>query len=249
MATSAPVRAASARASYWRRRNFTRRGLEVEERVELVEPASGGARGRARARARLRRDVADAAPRARGSAPRRRRSARSARDSCELGGGELRLDGRRAARRPSPSCRGCRPARCAERRGRGSRAAVQQQPTAHRGRVRRPGAVSLPGSSACNASAAVAPQRPDERAVVLVRDLAGAVVELELLQRRERAVALLGEREPAPLVGSPGSRARPRPPPARAGTAARRTARRRRRAPRRGRARSGHARTAAPAVP
>ena len=81
-------------------------------------------------------------------------------------------------------------------------------------------------------------ERPDERAVVLVGDLARAVVELELLERRERAVALLGEREP---------RARPRPgvvervarpAPARAGTAARRTARRRRRARRRGRARA-----------
>ena len=40
------------------------------------------------------------------------------------------------------------------------------------------------------------PQRADELAVVLVRDLAGAVVELELLQRGERAIALLGERQP-----------------------------------------------------
>src|SRR5439155_25486476 len=43
------------------------------------------------------------------------------------------------------------------------------------------------------------PQRPDELAVVLVRDLARAVVELELLQGRERPVALLGELELAAL--------------------------------------------------
>jgi hypothetical protein len=37
-----------------------------------------------------------------------------------------------------------------------------------------------------------AAQRPDLRPVVLVGDLAGAVVELELLQRREGPVTLLG---------------------------------------------------------
>ena len=42
------------------------------------------------------------------------------------------------------------------------------------------------------------PQRRDESAVVLVRDLAGAVVELELLQRIERTVSLLDERQPLP---------------------------------------------------
>jgi hypothetical protein len=42
-------------------------------------------------------------------------------------------------------------------------------------------------------------QRTDERAVVLVRHLAGAVVELELLQRRQRAVPLLDELEPPAL--------------------------------------------------
>ena len=41
-----------------------------------------------------------------------------------------------------------------------------------------------------------ASQRPDECAVVRVRHLAGAMVELELLQRPERTVSLLGEREP-----------------------------------------------------
>ncbi len=50
-------------------------------------------------------------------------------------------------------------------------------------------------SSACSASAACAPERPDERAVVDVVDLAGAVVELDLLQRRERAVASLEQRQ------------------------------------------------------
>src|SRR5436309_3401795 len=40
-----------------------------------------------------------------------------------------------------------------------------------------------------------APQRADLLTVVLVRDLAGPVVELELLQRREGSVALLGELE------------------------------------------------------
>jgi hypothetical protein len=40
------------------------------------------------------------------------------------------------------------------------------------------------------------PQRADELAVVLVRNLARAVVELELLERRKRAIALLGQRKP-----------------------------------------------------
>ena len=40
------------------------------------------------------------------------------------------------------------------------------------------------------------PQRADELAIVVVRDLAGTVVELELLQRGERTIALLGERQP-----------------------------------------------------
>jgi len=46
-----------------------------------------------------------------------------------------------------------------------------------------------------------AAQRPDERPVVLVRDLPGAVVELELLERGERPVALLDEREPVLRLG------------------------------------------------
>ena len=43
------------------------------------------------------------------------------------------------------------------------------------------------------------PERSDLRAVVVVRDLARAMVELELLQRRECAIALLGDGEP-PLL-------------------------------------------------
>ena len=43
------------------------------------------------------------------------------------------------------------------------------------------------------------PQWADELAVVGVRDLSGAVVEFELLQRSERPVALLCELEPALL--------------------------------------------------
>src|SRR5205823_5855602 len=43
------------------------------------------------------------------------------------------------------------------------------------------------------------PQRPHLEAVVLVRDLARAVVELELLQRCQRSVPLLREREPPAL--------------------------------------------------
>ena len=42
-------------------------------------------------------------------------------------------------------------------------------------------------------------QRAHEPAVVLVGDLAGPVVELQLLERGERAVPLLGKREP-PLL-------------------------------------------------
>ena len=68
----------------------------------------------------------------------------------------------------------------------------------------------------------LAPQRADELAVVLVRDLAGAVVELELLQRRERAVALLGQLERAAAPARPARRAVVVRAPARAGTAARR---------------------------
>src|SRR2546421_12686087 len=44
-----------------------------------------------------------------------------------------------------------------------------------------------------------AAQRADERAVVLVGDLTGAVIELELLQGGERAVSFLGERESTSL--------------------------------------------------
>ena len=43
------------------------------------------------------------------------------------------------------------------------------------------------------------PERADELAVVGIVHLAGAMVELELLQRRERTVPLLDEREPASL--------------------------------------------------
>ena len=43
------------------------------------------------------------------------------------------------------------------------------------------------------------PQRADELAVVVVRDLAGPVVELELLERGECPVALLGQSQP-PLL-------------------------------------------------
>ena len=42
------------------------------------------------------------------------------------------------------------------------------------------------------------PQRSDERTVVLIGHLAGAVVELELLQRVECTIALLHERQPLP---------------------------------------------------
>ena len=42
-------------------------------------------------------------------------------------------------------------------------------------------------------------QRSDQAAVVVVRDLAGAVVELELLQCGKRAVPLLGEAQAALL--------------------------------------------------
>jgi len=42
-------------------------------------------------------------------------------------------------------------------------------------------------------------QRTDQRAVVLVRNLAGAVIELQLLQRRKRPITLLGELQPAAL--------------------------------------------------
>jgi hypothetical protein len=43
------------------------------------------------------------------------------------------------------------------------------------------------------------PERADEVAVVVVGDLAGAVVELELLQRGECTITFLGQRE-APLL-------------------------------------------------
>src|SRR5262249_61586714 len=44
-------------------------------------------------------------------------------------------------------------------------------------------------------------ERADERAVVVVADLARAVVELELLERGEGAIALVEEREPLLLLG------------------------------------------------
>src|SRR5581483_1775644 len=49
-------------------------------------------------------------------------------------------------------------------------------------------------------------KRPDELAVVLVRDLPRAVVELELLQRGQRAVALLLELEAPALERVPCGR-------------------------------------------
>ena len=65
--------------------------------------------------------------------------------------------------------------------------------------------------------AGLAAERTDERPVVLIRDLAGPVVELELLQRGERTVTLL-EQAQTPLVSrvrdedvvpSPGPEERP----------------------------------------
>jgi hypothetical protein len=43
------------------------------------------------------------------------------------------------------------------------------------------------------------PKRADQPPIVVVGDLAGPVVELELLERSQRAVTLLGEREPSLL--------------------------------------------------
>jgi hypothetical protein len=43
------------------------------------------------------------------------------------------------------------------------------------------------------------PERLHETAVILVRDLAGAVIELELLECGKRTVTLLGELQPPPL--------------------------------------------------
>ncbi len=48
--------------------------------------------------------------------------------------------------------------------------------------------------------AGLPPERADERPVVLIRDLACPVVELELLQRRQSAIALLDEAQPGLLV-------------------------------------------------
>ena|SRR5213594_43140 len=45
------------------------------------------------------------------------------------------------------------------------------------------------------------PKRRDEFPVVGVRDLAGPVIELELLERREGAVALLGQANALALLG------------------------------------------------
>ena len=56
------------------------------------------------------------------------------------------------------------------------------------------------GSRARSAAAACRRSAPDEGAVVLLGHLAGAVIELELLQRRERAVTLLCELEPAAVA-------------------------------------------------
>ena len=54
----------------------------------------------------------------------------------------------------------------------------------------------MPGVERLQRLGGRAAERPDERAVVDVVDLAGAVVELELLERRERAVARLHQRQP-----------------------------------------------------
>ena len=53
-----------------------------------------------------------------------------------------------------------------------------------------------PGAQAAQGFDRSSAHRPDQFAVVLVRDLARAVIELELLERREGPVAFLDEREP-----------------------------------------------------
>ncbi len=69
-----------------------------------------------------------------------------------------------------------------------------------------------------------AAQRPDELAVLLVADLAGAVIELELLQRGQRAISLLGECQPLGLRSRSERRAGRLRPPARGDTAGTRRA-------------------------
>ena len=83
----------------------------------------------------------------------------------------------------------------------------------------------------------LATQRADLRAVILVGDRAGAMVELELLERRERTVARFEQLEPTLLVLVEIVRARRTPARARVGTEARPRRRRRRRAPQRARER------------
>ena len=68
------------------------------------------------------------------------------------------------------------------------------------------------------------PERAELAAVVVVGDLPGAMVELELLERRERTVALLDERRAEPPRPRSARRAGRRRPTARGGTAARRAA-------------------------
>ena len=59
-------------------------------------------------------------------------------------------------------------------------------------------AVTVPSSRGLHCPGRLGPQRSDERTVVLVGDLARAMVELELLERVERTIALLHERQPLP---------------------------------------------------
>ena len=113
------------------------------------------------------------------------------------------------------------PARDAHVRGAGSLGARSPRVAAptgvpHAGQKRAPAGIAAPHtvqSAGCSSTLPFfparlertrrlgdpAPERPDERAVVGVGELARAMVELELAQPLERAVALLGQREAAPL--------------------------------------------------
>ena len=98
-----------------------------------------------------------------------------------------------------------------------------------------------PEPSAWSADADVTAKRADLRAVVLVRDRSRSVVELELLERRERPVARPRAARAGAARPRRARRARRTRAPAPGGTAARRRRRRRRRAPPRARARASTA--------
>ena len=203
-------------------RNVEPVGLEREELVQLRRAAAGGATRSLLERLQPERDVADLRLE-------RADPARDAGDLARSAASRLLLRRERCLQRRDLRVdllllRGV----VAERRRRERRAAASRR----RARLdASTDAFAARGGYSCGVQrlqrlGGRLPERADERAVVVVADLARAVVELELLERRERAVALLDRARAAAPRPRSARRAVVVARPARAGTAARRAGRR-----------------------